>query len=171
MSSNIDQIYDRLHSDTILTGSYLGSSSGWSGLAKGGVWKQPLKRDNSGATPEAFFIGKNGKAIRPSIVVLDRGDRRHPQYLAIPGAYVGSIIIQFYGLAVQSGKDAVAAMRARVYTLLDFDASGWTFQTSDGPRAFLHLAERYGIHDSETFTEAVEDYQRYDLTSRYGNLI
>jgi hypothetical protein len=174
MTTNLDLIKDRLIADATLLGSLdVTGGNHYSGIAKGGVWTRKLKRLSPGATPQAFADTTDDQTliIRPSIVLLDRGDKPHRQRAAIPGAYNQSVWIYFYGPATQAGKDAIASMRQRVYELIDHDASGWTFQTAGGPVAFVQLVDRNGTHDSETFKEAVEDFQRYQVTSRYANLV
>lgn len=170
--SNIDALRDRLLADATLVGTL--GLNGYSGILNGGVWTRPLRREPPGATEDAFYTtAMGGKAIRNGVcVIVDRGDREHRQFKAIPGAYVAERSIFIYAGATTTGKEVIAAARKRIYELLDHRASdGWTFVTDDGPIAFVEYAERVGVQNSEEFPEAVFDYCRYRITSRMAELV
>ena len=170
MASNQKIIRDRLANDSILGGTLIGTS--WNGLARGGIYDKKIKRDGPGDTPNAFDQSAAGVlVVKPCIVVLDRGDSPHIQRDSIPSAYQQSIFVYFYASATTDGRAAIAAMRARTFELLDEQASGWIFASEGGPMVFCYAAERFGVRDDEVFPEAVIDYQRYRLTSRYANLV
>ena len=171
MAENVEIIADYLRADATLLGTFDALSNSWSGLARGGIWTRKIKRFGAGNTPQAFTAHDDkASMIKPSISIRDMGDTRHRQEDAIPTAYNQFIWIYFYAPALASGKEAVKDMRRRVYELLDFTYSGWRFTTEDGTLARLELVDRRGRHDSETFKEAVEDYQRYQITSRYADI-
>ena len=170
MAENINIIADYLRSDADLLGSLDGDH--YIGYAQGGIWTRRLQRDGDfGLTPEAFYVSDKGRMIRPSIVVLDRGDVPHRQRQAIPSSYIQTVHVYYYAPATESGKAAIVNMRRRVYELIDHEASGgWVFASEDGPVVFVNLITRFGRRDSETYPEAVEDYQQYALTSRYADI-
>lgn len=169
MATNQKIIRDRLANDSLLGGTLNGTS--WTGLARGGIYDKKIKRSGAGSTPYAFDQTQAGVlVIKPCIVVLDRGDGPHVQRNSIPSAYTQSIYVYFYASATSSGRDAIAAMRKRTFDLLDEQASGWIFASEGGPMVFCYYAERLGVRDDEVFPEAVIDYQRYRLTSRYANI-
>jgi hypothetical protein len=162
VTTNIELIKNYLLSDSVLAGS-LNPTTGYSGLAKGGVWDRRLKREKPGNTPTAFEGEERAYIIRPSVVVRDSGDTPHRQEEAIPTAYNQVVHIYFFAMATQSGKDDIAAMRQRVYQLLDHKASqGWVFTGDDGIVRFMDYAGRVGVHDSEIF--------KYRLTSRHFDI-
>lgn len=163
MSSNIEIIRGILTSDATLVGSL--SSAGYSGILKGGVWSRALKREPPGNTPEAFYESDKGRMIRPSAVVLDRGDLPHRQRMAIPTSYNQRIHIYLYSPATATGKDAMIAARRRIHAILN---NLWIV-TEDAQNGYLSYDERVGVSDSEEFPEAVYDLLRYQLTSRTGN--
>ena len=163
MASNVEVVAARLREDSILVGGL--GVNGWSGILAGGVWTRRLKREPPGQTPEAFYASDKGRLIRPSAVVLDRGDVPHIQRDAIPSAYIQPIPIYLYAPATASGKADIVAARKRVYYMLN----GWRFTTEDGPVAFVEYRDRVGILDSEEFVEAVYDTLRYEITSRLGH--
>jgi len=168
--TNHEIIAARLEADSILTGSF--DVDHYTGIARGGIWTRKLKRNGDGDTPWAFYTSQKGRKIRPSIVVLDDGDSPHPQRDSIPTAYNQVVRIYFYAPATESGKQAIEDMRARVYALIDHEASGgWVFTSAEGPVVFPRYIDRLGRRDSEVFIEAVEDYQRFVLTSRYANVV
>jgi hypothetical protein len=170
MATAIELIKTRLQSDTTLYGSL--GSTGYSGYAKGGIYTKKLKREPPGDTPTAFAASASGLVVRPSIVILDRGDRPHLQEPSIPSAYQGTVLIYFHASATQSGKDAIAAMRKRVYELIDFAMSGWTFRLEEGaPIVFPKYIDRSGVQDDEIYPEGVVDFCRYQLTSRHANIV
>lgn len=168
MASNIETILARLVADSTLLGAP--AAEGYAGLAKGGIWDRKIKRNGPGNTPQAFWTADQGRMIRPCISIRDMGEVLHRQESAIPSAYNQFVWIYYYAPALASGKEAIRDMRRRVYELIDFTYSGWTFASEDGPVVFPRLLDRRGTHDSETFPEAVEDYQRFELTSRYAHL-
>lgn len=162
--SNVNIVYGRLMGDAALVG-VLGVN-GYSGILTGGCWTRRLKRSKPGWTREAFYdAGQKGQVIRPSAVILDRGDSPHAQRDAIPSAYVQPVPIYLYALATDGGKAALSSARNRIYTLLN----GWTFVTANGPVAFVEYVSRQGQLDSEEFTEAVFDVLRFEITSRVAN--
>jgi hypothetical protein len=172
MATNIRLVYDRLLFDAELTGTFDGTN--YTGLASGGVWDHIISRSAEGEAERAFFMNPHTgqRLIKPCIMLVDGGDSRHRQRPQIPGAYNQVVEVYLFALANTSGKQRVQEMRQRVYELLDHDASGgWIFPSEDGPRVFAELVGRRGVRDSEIFVEAVEDIQRYQLTSRYANIV
>lgn len=171
MAENLELVAAYLRTDAELLGTFDAPSNSYTGLARGGIWTKKLKREGAKDTAIAFTTLQDGaKMIKPAIVLMDRGDNEHRQSDAIPTAYNQYIWVYYYAPAFDSGKEAIKLMRRRVYELLDFTMSGWRFETEDGPLARLKLLDRRGRMDSETFKEAVEDYQRFELTSRYADV-
>lgn len=172
MASMVDELQARLVADATLVGTL--GINGYSGLLNGGVWTRPLRREPPAATEEAFYTASTGgKAMRNGVcVIVDRGDQPHRQESAVPGAYTAVPYVYLYAGATAAGKAAIIAARKRIYVLLDHDASdGWTFETDEGPIAFVEYVDRIGIQNSEEFPEAVFDYCRYRVTSRHASLV
>lgn len=164
MASIVETIATRLRTDASLVGAL--SSGSYAGLLKGGVWTRPLKREAPGDTPEAFRdVPGLGKVIKPSAVVLDRGDAPHPQRPWIPSAFEQTVPVYLYAPATAGGKEAIALARVRIWELLD----KYRFTTDNGPVAFVAYVSRVGIFDSEEFPEAVYDTLTYRVTSRIAN--
>ncbi len=158
--SNVEIVRSLLVSDPVLVGTV--GPDGYSGMLQGGVWTRALKREPPGNTPEAFYDSDKGKMIRPSAVVLDRGDYIHPQRMAIPSAYQQIIPIYLYAPATATGKQAITDARRRIFSLLN---STWII-TADGMHGVLSYEDRIGVMDSEEFPEAVYDTMRFMLVSR-----
>lgn len=161
--SNIELIRTTLMDDAALVGTL--GASGYGGILQGGVWTRALKREPPGNTPEAFYDSDKGRMIRPSAVLLDRGDTPHRQRAAIPSAYEQTVPIYLYAPATASGKQAMVNARRRIYSLLN---DIW-MTTENGWPGYLMYIDRLGITDSEEFPEAVYDLLRYRLTSRITN--
>lgn len=147
--------------DTIAT--RLRGDATFMALAQGLVWTRPLKRQNEGATPQAFGTAKQIKSV--AVVVRERPQEPHTQERAIYGAYVSMPQIFLYAPAVDTGKAAIRAARTRIRDLMN----GWTFRTDEGPMAFVRYIDNFGINDSEEFIGSVYDYCRIEVTSRYAN--
>lgn len=165
MTSNVDLIYQRLATDVVLLGSL--GPAGYSGILQGGIYTRPLKAQGRGETLEAFYTTDKGRLLRPSAVIIDRGDSPHPQRDAVPTAYDSFPLIYFYAPAHDTGKTAIRNARERVFDLLH----DWTFITENGPLAFVEYVDRVGLLDSEEFIGAVFDYCRYRVTSRLRNAV
>ena len=172
MTSLIGHIKARLESDATLYGTL--GPNGYSGLAVGGIWDKPLRREPPGATVDAFYTNNIGaKAIRNGVIVLvDSGDIPHVQRFDIPSAYTSVVSVFIYASATQTGKNAIEACRKRIWELLDHEGSnGWTFITDDGPIAFVDYFDRLGVQNSEDFPEAVFDLCHFRVTTRRANLV
>ncbi len=118
MANPIVNVINRLKTDATLVGTL--GPTGYSGILQGGVWDRPLRRDpGPGQTVDAFYeAGVRGRMIRPSIVVVDRGDAPHPQEEAIYTAYRQDCYVYFYAPATTSGKNSIYAAQGRVKQLL-----------------------------------------------------
>ncbi|MDQ3168364.1 MAG: hypothetical protein M3P94_06925 [Chloroflexota bacterium] len=165
MANPIVNVINRLKTDATLVGTL--GPTGYSGILQGGVWDRPLRRDpGPGQTVDAFYeAGVRGRMIRPSIVVVDRGDAPHPQEEAIYTAYRQDCYVYFYAPATTSGKNSIYAAQGRVKQLLHY----WRFQTDDGPWASVDYVGRLGVYDNEEFIGSVMDYSRYQITSRFSD--
>lgn len=164
MASNIETIHTTLMADTTLVGVL--AAGAYPGILQGGVWTRRLKREPPGQTPYAFSSADEaGKLIRPSAVIVDRGDVPHRQRAAIPSAYLQLLPIHIYAPATATGKEVIHDARYRIWELLD----KLRFVTENGPVAFVEYVDRVGCFDSEDFPEAVYDIVRFRITSRIAN--
>lgn len=161
MATNLDKLYNQLAADATLLGTL--GVNGYAGLLQGGLYTRPLKETGPAATATAFYPG----GVRCSAVLVDFGDVPHPQRDAVPHAYVQFVYVYFYAPATASGKADLDDARHRVFVLLD----DWWFHTDDGPWAEVKFLNRRGVVESEAFPGAVEDYCRYQITSRYTNAV
>lgn len=166
MATTVEKIEERLLADSTLLG-VLGLD-GYAGILQGGLYTRPLKAEGRGSTPTAFYTSaEKGRLVRPSAVIVDRGDVPHPQQFAVPTAINEFPLIYFYAPAHDSGKAAINDARERVFDLLN----EWSFVTENGPVAFVKYVDRVGILDSEEFIGAVFDYCRYQVTTRLRNAV
>jgi hypothetical protein len=121
----------------------------------GGVWGRDLKREGSGATPDAF-APEPPHTPRPAAVVVDDGEG--DDLLGPPAAQLGFLSVWFYAVRTGSGRDAVnAAVELTRRSLVN-----WTWPTPNlTPATIATPGMRLGVRDDPVDGQRLLDRLRF----------